>query len=123
MSVIEDDTWIRVYVNVEEDPSIATPVSQFFAYTHQAEPFQTERIGVTRKTYPSGAGSYDRGAYRYIDIPLGHEIRVDLDVGDAAHINVWSVVCYQETPRAISTLRPLCGLFGKRVTEVKAPRS
>ncbi len=85
-------------MNGEEDPSIATPVSQFFAYTHQAEPFQTERIGVTRKNYPSGAGSYDRGAYRYIDIPFGHEIRVDLDVGEASHINVWSVVYYQETP-------------------------
>ena len=103
-SVVEDGTWIRVYANGESTPSMACPVSQFFAYTHEAEPFQIERIGVTRKVYagdpevPVNHRSYDRGAYRFIDIPYSTELRIDLDAGDSADLTVFSVVYYQDTP-------------------------
>ncbi len=46
-SIVEDDSWIRVYVNGSTTPSISTPVSQFFAYSNQAEPFQNEKISLT----------------------------------------------------------------------------
>ncbi len=102
--VVEDDSWVKVYVNGQTSPSIAAPVSQFFAYTHEAAPFQAERIGVTRKIYPGDPGvpeghaTFERGAFRYIDIPFGHEIRLTLEVGDASHLGLWSIVYYHETP-------------------------
>ena len=103
-SVVEDGTWLRVYVNGETNPSIACPISQFFAYTHEAEPFHSARIGTSRKSYPGDPGvdgnhsTFDRGAYRYIDIPFGSEVRIDLDVGADDWMRAWSVVYYEETP-------------------------
>ena len=105
-SIVEDDSWIRVYVNGSTTPSISTPVSQFFAYSNQAEPFQNEKISLTRKNNwihenpetKETTSVFDRGAYRYIDIPYGSEVRIDLDVGAKASLRVWSTVYYHETP-------------------------
>ncbi|MFW6194934.1 MAG: DUF2961 domain-containing protein [Chloroflexota bacterium] len=95
--VVEDDTVIKVFINRQGTPAIQCPISQFFAYTFEAEPFWTQRFAVTRKDYKPGDSEFSRGAYRYLDIPFDEEIRVELDVSDAADLRLWSLAYYQET--------------------------
>lgn len=96
-TLVEDETWIKVFVNGQDTPSISAPLSQFFAYTFEADVFSTQRFAVTRKDYNDAANRYERGMYRFQDMPYDTEMRIVLEVGESGTgVWVWSNVYYYE---------------------------
>lgn len=97
-ALLEDKTTlIKVFVNNEVTPSISCPLSQFFAYMQEGAKFLANRMACTFKNYDDGAPIYERGLYRYQNMPYDTEIRIDLEVGNfGTEIWVWSNVYGQE---------------------------
>lgn len=104
--LVEDATFIKVYVNGSSKPSVSCPVSQFFGYTFEAEPFVSQYFGSPHKHYDPQNSVWNRGAHRYANIPYSSGLRIELEVGEVespsiTDFTLWSEVHYHETAAPI----------------------
>ena len=123
-SVVEDGTWLRVYVNGETNPSIACPISQFFAYTHEAEPFHSARIGTSRKSYPGDPGvdgnhsTFDRGPIGISTSRSGPRFALTwtLEQTIGCGPGRWSITKKPQSPSATGGEIGSCPIMSQRTT-------
>jgi hypothetical protein len=92
VGAMEDEGFVRIYIDDEATPVVDVAVADFFCYGPEGGAYATPRIGRTKRHY---ADTYkESGAYRYLFMPFQRFCRVEYVNRAEVDCTVWAMAGY-----------------------------